>query len=188
MKAALKFNILLSFFVLILFGLKASAFIFMACVLYCIVSIRAYMQERWSVAAVLFFIILCMLYWLPMVASNFYIFYSGSNVFYDSPGTILVVGIFAILFAFPSSFLFLYFICKYKNLITLFVGEERAKGFKDGKLAFLLVSVLFISIIYLLAYIFYKQYMYAVEIDVEWPVSRRHLELEEEALDVGEFQ
>lgn len=192
MKSALKFNRLWAVVLMVLhgiwsFGTFPRVYIFFASIIYGIISIRAYKLERWAIAAVLIFVTICMLKWLPMVAINFYMFYAGSELYRDSPATILVVGVYAFLFAAPSSILFLWFVCCYKALISILVGEECAKGFKDGWLAALLVFAFFLSVLYVLVFEYYQQYNHAVEIDAQWLVSR-HSDVEEEALDAGEFQ
>jgi hypothetical protein len=80
--------------------------------LFVIVSIFALMQKRWAIIISMIVAVLLFIRWTPMVEINFYMFFSGHELYQDSPATIFIVFDYFILFALPSSFMLWHYVTK----------------------------------------------------------------------------
>ena len=65
--------------------------------------------------------------WLPMVLLNLWLFMSGDARYRDSPGTILGVVLYALIFAIPSTFLLAGYGLCLNQVIGLFVGRQNGR-------------------------------------------------------------
>lgn len=54
--------------------------------------------------------------WLPVVIVNFWMFFTNHPIYLDSPLTILIAGIYAILFAIPSTLLVILFTLQWRQV------------------------------------------------------------------------
>ncbi len=110
MDFVLKFNRVWAFLLVIIFGLFALNGtllpVFVAALVYLAVSFLAIRKNRVAVILVFIFSGLFMLRWLPMVMFNFYLMGIDDPVYLDSPATGVIVIIYALLFAFPSAYIF----------------------------------------------------------------------------------
>jgi len=134
MKIALKFNfawaITIAVFIgiwsitpLFTYGIDYGRLVFFIfSIAYVFISEQALYFTRWAVIIVILTALLLLLRWLPMVVVNFYMFFTGAELYLDSPGTILVVIPLTLLFAFPSLLLFCWFCIKYKQTIVILKG------------------------------------------------------------------
>lgn len=135
MKTALKFNFVWSIIMAICIGIwsigplftygvdYAKLVFFSLSIAYILISEQALTLKRWAAIIVIITVLLLLIRWLPMVAVNFYMFFTGAELYLDSPGTILVVIPLALLFVFPSLVFFCWFCIKYKQIIVILKGE-----------------------------------------------------------------
>jgi hypothetical protein len=103
---------------------SARLIIFLISVAYIYVAYQAISYKRWAVIIVTISILLLLIRWLPMVLVNFYMFFTGAELYLDSPATILVVIPLALLFALPSLLLFCWFCIKYKKYVEILKGKS----------------------------------------------------------------
>lgn len=77
------------------------ALIGVATIIYLVACFGCFSDRRsaWLVAIILPALVLAR--WLPMVVGNVYMYWSGHELYRDSPATILVVGVYAIVFVLP---------------------------------------------------------------------------------------
>lgn len=122
---AWSFLMLIAFGLLALFGPNMSrSVIFLASGLYAANSFFALHRRRAALIINVVVAALLLIRWLPMVSLNFYMFASGHELYLDSPATIFVVAIYAILFAFPACLLCsLYFIQRKVLLEAIRIGK-----------------------------------------------------------------
>ena len=66
------------------------------------ISTAAFRLKRWSLTAVILVAVLLTIRWLPMVIINFWMFFTRHPLYTDSPATIIIVAINALLFALPG--------------------------------------------------------------------------------------
>ena len=69
------------------------------------VAFLAVRGNRWALALSICVAVLLLVRWLPMVVVNFWMFFTNHPLYLDSPATIFIVGINAILFAIPATIL-----------------------------------------------------------------------------------
>jgi len=122
MKVALTLNVLWSFLMTIAFsylliGAYSSlrAILVVLCICYIITAFNALFKKRWAVIISVLVAGLLMFRWLPMVVINIWMFSTGHPLYADSPGTILIVLINAILFAIPSTLLCVFYFVNRKK-------------------------------------------------------------------------
>lgn len=72
---------------------------------YTFISFYTLAGRRWAIVVSIIAAILLMVRWLPMVAVNIWMFITGHPLYQDSPGTIFIVAIYAVIFAIPSTLL-----------------------------------------------------------------------------------
>ncbi len=87
----------------------------LACI-YLIVSLLAMFHMRWAVGTCVLVAFVLMIRWLPMVSVNIWMFFSGHELYQDSPATILIVLIYAIVFAVPATLLCILYLANRKKL------------------------------------------------------------------------
>ena len=88
-------------------------------VAYAIIAILALRLQRWAVAVSVGVAILLMIRWLPMVVVNFWMFAAGHKLYQDSPATIFIVVVYAVVFAAPATLLSTLYVFKRKELWRL---------------------------------------------------------------------
>lgn len=93
-------------------------------VLYVCVSIAAIRLMRWCLLTVILVAVLLTIRWLPMVLMNFWMFFTDHPLYIDSPATILIVGMNALLFAFPGLLLFSLYVVQWRSMLLIFQGSR----------------------------------------------------------------
>ena len=68
-----------------------------------VIGLMAHRRRRWALVASGVVSVAALGYWSPFVAVNAYLYATGDPVYLDSPGTILVVALDAVLFVIPSA-------------------------------------------------------------------------------------
>lgn len=66
------------------------------------IAILALRRNRWAIAGSIMVAALVAARWTPMVLYNWWAFFTGHQLYRDSPGTIIVVAIYSVLFAAPA--------------------------------------------------------------------------------------
>jgi len=132
MKASFIINIIWSLvmviaFASLLFGeySHAKAMIFSLGLVYFALAILAFRGNRWAIILSVLTAFLLMLRWLPMVLVNAWMFITGHPLYLDSPGTILIVILYAAVFAMPATLLSVLYGIQYKKLIRLFSRTQK---------------------------------------------------------------
>jgi len=69
------------------------------------VAFLAVRGSRWALVLSICVAVLLLVRWLPMVVVNFWMFFTNHPLYLDSPATIFIVGINAMLFAIPAAIL-----------------------------------------------------------------------------------
>ena len=87
-------------------------------------SLSALRHRRWAVAVVVIAAPAVALLWTPTVVVNFWLFAQGDTRYRDSPATILVVALYAVLFALPSCMLAVGYGLNRKRIVELFRGHK----------------------------------------------------------------
>jgi hypothetical protein len=128
-KSALRLNvawavIMLIAFTLLEIGLHTSARLLMLslAILYLAVAVLASRGWRSALALSVAVALLEAVWGLPTVVINVWMFVTGDGLYRDSPATILVVLIEAILFAIPASVLCVAYVFQWRQLQSLFVA------------------------------------------------------------------
>ena len=85
-------------------------------VAYFVVAMQTLRHKRWAIVISILVAFLLMIRWLPMVIINSLMFITGDELYLNSPATIFIVFIDAILFAIPSTVLSVIYAVKYKTL------------------------------------------------------------------------
>lgn len=166
MDFVLKFNRVWAFLLVIIFGLFALNGtllpVFVAALVYLAVSFLAIRKNRVAVILVFIFSGLFMLRWLPMVMFNFYLSSIDDPVYLDSPATILVVFIYALLFAFPSAYIFFSNLYRYKSLCATVIGKPYSE-FSDKQRKGSFVILTLVSALSFLAFFWHIQALASME-------------------------
>lgn len=76
--------------------------VILAATFYTLAAVATYRRKRWAWWASLVPAVICASLVGPNVLYNLYAFGSGHPLYADSPGTILIVGIYAVVFLFPA--------------------------------------------------------------------------------------
>lgn len=79
-------------------------------------SIAALRGHRWAVGFTVIVSTLLSVRWLPMVVVNLWMFVSGHELYQDSPATIFIVVVYAVVFAIPSTVVCALFLFNRKEL------------------------------------------------------------------------
>ncbi|MGH8243648.1 MAG: hypothetical protein ACRETY_09890 [Steroidobacteraceae bacterium] len=90
-----------------------------AAVAFVVTSRVALRNRRWAICLAVFIAMLVMVWWLPMVIVNIWMFLSGHELFKDSPATIFIVLVGAILFAIPATILCVLYVLNRNELLLL---------------------------------------------------------------------
>lgn len=148
MDFVLKFNriwVVVLTLVLIPYFLDGTGFgpyVFLASLLYLVISFFAVRKNKVSIFLVFLVSGLVMLRWLPMVMFNFYLSEIDDPVYLDSPGTIIVVFIYGLFFAFPSAYIFFSGLYHYQTLSGIVLGKPFSEfSDKQRKSAFLILTL-----------------------------------------------
>jgi len=88
--------------------------------------------QRWAIALSIAVATLLFLRWAPVVAINWWMFFTGHQLYRDSPGTILIVGIMTLLFALPATVLLVGYALNRHALAPLFLRTPGAPRVVDG--------------------------------------------------------
>jgi hypothetical protein len=91
----------------VLFGIAAG---------YLVASVMALRSHRWAIALVVLAATLVMFCSLPLVVLNTGMFFSGHQLYQDSPGTIFVVLVNAVVFAIPATSICILFVWRRHEL------------------------------------------------------------------------
>ena len=70
--------------------------------LFVLVALLAVRGRPWAVVISMLVAVALLVGWLPMVVLNFWMFLTNHPLYLDSPGTILIVAVYAALFVLPS--------------------------------------------------------------------------------------
>jgi len=113
-------------FASLLFGeySHAKAILFGLGLVYFALAILAFRGNRWAIILSVLTAFLLMLRWLPMVLVNAWMFKTGHPLYLDSPGTILIVISYTVVFAVPATLLSILYSFQYKKLLKLFRKQE----------------------------------------------------------------
>ena len=83
---------------------------------YAVISFYALKGKRWATFVSILVALTLMIRWLPMVTVNAWMFFTDHALYNDSPATIFVVMIYAIIFAIPSTALCGLYIAQIKRI------------------------------------------------------------------------
>lgn len=72
---------------------------------YVVIAVFTLLGKRWAWGISVIVAFSLMIRWLPMVLINAWMFISGHELYQDSPATIFIVLLYAVLFAIPATFL-----------------------------------------------------------------------------------
>lgn len=75
-------------------------------------------HSRLALLLVLVFTLLFLLRWLPMVAVNVWMFSTDHPLYLDSPGTIMIVAVYAVLFAIPALIFSIAYLLQWRSLLA----------------------------------------------------------------------
>ena len=96
-----------------------------AAVAYLAASRSALRGNRLAVAVTIVASVWFAVRWAPMVGLNAWMFATDHPLYLDSPGTILIVAIHAVLFALPGASLVLLYLFQWRNVRRLLAGGTR---------------------------------------------------------------
>ena len=102
----------------------ARATLMLASFIYVSISIAALGLRRWSVVAVVVIGVMLLIRWLPMVLINAWMFLTNHPLYENSPATIFIVGIYAVIFAVPAFIMVALYIFHWRNLYVLFRSRK----------------------------------------------------------------
>ena len=80
------------------------------------IAFLAIRRKHWAVVLTAVITIIMMCYWVPIVVVNTWMYLTGHALYLDSPATIIIVAIYAIIFAFPATVLSMMYFTKRKDL------------------------------------------------------------------------
>lgn len=83
------------------------------------VALLALKKRPWAVGVSIIVAIGACLRWAPVVVLNTWLFVSGDARYRDSPGTIIIVGVYALLFAIPATFLVIGYALRRSDIVVL---------------------------------------------------------------------
>jgi hypothetical protein len=83
------------------------------------VSVMAARRRRWAVCAVILVATVLLIQHLPPVVLNAWLFLTRDSLYLDSPGTILVVAVSAVIFALPALLLVVTYACRWRDVHAL---------------------------------------------------------------------
>lgn len=115
-------------------GLPYGAYILGGLLIYVVVSFLSVMRFRWALAIVWIVPYILMLRFLPMVLYNLAMFVFGHPLYQDSPATILVVLVTAIVFAIPATVVSAFFVRYYKDMVSIVCGKPFQSLGRSGHL------------------------------------------------------
>lgn len=75
-------------------------------------------HSRLALLLVLIFTLLFLLRWLPMVAINIWMFSTDHPLYLDSPATIMIVAVYALLFAIPALIFSIAYLLQWPTLLA----------------------------------------------------------------------
>lgn len=138
MDFVLKFNRVWAFLLVIIFGLSAlygsRLPLFVAAIVYLAASFLAVRQNRVAVILVFIFSGIVMLRFLPMVLYNLAMFVFDPPLYQDSPATILVVLVTAMVFAIPATVVSAFFVRYYKDMVSIVCAKPFRSLERSGHL------------------------------------------------------
>lgn len=88
------------------------------------VALLALKKHRWAVGVSILVAIGACLRWAPVVLLNTWLFASGDARYRDSPATIIVVGVYALLFAIPATLLVIGYALRRNDIVVLIRGRN----------------------------------------------------------------
>lgn len=134
----LKFNRVWALILVLIFGLSAlygsRLPLLVAAIVYLAASFLAVRQNRVAVIMVFIFSGIVMLRFLPMVLYNLAMFVFGHPLYQDSPATILVLLVIAMLFAIPATVVSAFFVRYYKDMVSIVCGKPFQSLGRSGHL------------------------------------------------------
>lgn len=98
---------------------------------YAIVAIFTLRQQRRAVAVSVVVASILMVRWLPMVGVNFWMFITRNELYQDSPATIFIVAVYALVFAVPATLLCTLYFMKRRNLRMIFGKHQEMMHNED---------------------------------------------------------
>jgi hypothetical protein len=81
-------------------------------------------RNRWGIAGSVAVAALAALRWVPMAVYNWRMFFDGHKLYSDSPGTIIIVAVYSLLFAIPATVLLVGYALNSRALLLLFVRHQ----------------------------------------------------------------
>jgi hypothetical protein len=97
----------------------ARAIVFAITLAYVGISVAALRRKAWAVFIAIGVAAILLARWLPMVVVNLRMYFEDHPVYIDSPGTILVVAIYSLLFALPALILLLLYLVQWRQVVAL---------------------------------------------------------------------
>lgn len=111
---------LLAFTGLVAFGPSFPRFVvFVVALTYVGVSFVALRGRVWALLTSIGVAAVLLVRWLPMVVTNFRMYLEDHPLYLDSPGTILIVAINAVLFVIPALLLLLLYLFQWRKVVSL---------------------------------------------------------------------
>ena len=111
---------LAAFMVLAVFGPSTPRFVAVLVTLaYLGVAFAALRRTVWALLISIGAAAILLVRWLPMVVTNFYMYLDDHPLYVDSPGTIFIVAINALLFALPAALLLILYLVQWRKVVSL---------------------------------------------------------------------
>lgn len=98
--------------------------LFLAALSYAAVAYAAVEEKRWAFAICFLVAVGLLVFWLPWVVLNFHAFVTDDPLYQDSPGTILVVAINALVFCLPALMLVVAYSLRFGLLLRYIRGQH----------------------------------------------------------------
>ena len=96
--------------------------LFLAAFSYAAVAFAAVEEKRWAFVICFLVAVGLLVFWLPWVVLNFHAFVTDDPLYQDSPGTILVVAVNALIFCLPALMLVVAYILRFGLLLRYIRG------------------------------------------------------------------
>jgi hypothetical protein len=110
---------LMAFMALVVFGPTVPRLVvFVVALAYVGVSLTALRSKVWALLVSIGVAAMLLARWLPMVIINFRMYLDDHPLYVDSPATILIVGINALLFVVPATLLLLFYLIQWRKVVS----------------------------------------------------------------------
>ena len=96
-------------------------------ILYVIIALFALIKHRWAIVISIIVSILLLIRWVPMVGINYWLYITKAPLYLDSPATIFIVHIIAVVYAFPALLTSLMFLLSSRPILKkIFKANEKS--------------------------------------------------------------